>query len=169
MKTFREIHPESVSRSPIDMIGRDWMLITSGSMDSYNTMTASWGGMGFLWNRPVVFCFVRPERYTYGFMEKNELFTLSFFEEKYREALNFCGAKSGRDHNKAAEAGLSPRVTADGTVFFDESVLYYECRKIYFHDLDRSRFLDPSIEKNYQNTGLHRMYVGEIVHCLAGK
>ena len=47
------------------LIGKEWMLITSGTIDRFNTMTASWGGIGWLWNKPVAYIFVRPDRYTY--------------------------------------------------------------------------------------------------------
>ena len=47
-----------------DLIGKQWMLVTAGPADEFNTMTASWGGIGWLWNKPVAFVFIRPERYT---------------------------------------------------------------------------------------------------------
>ncbi len=143
------------------LIGEDWMLITSGNINSFNTMTASWGGMGILWNKPVSYIFIRPTRHTYGFIEKNNSYTLSFFSEKYRKALTLCGTKSGRDINKAKEAGLTPEETEGGTVYFKEARLVFACRKLYFHDIDPSHFLDGSIQKMYNND-YHRMYVGEI-------
>ena len=87
---MKKIAPEELSDNPIRLIGRDWMLITAGQMGDFNTMTASWGGVGHLWNVPVAFVFVRPERYTYGFMEREEGFTLSFFDGRYRTALKSC-------------------------------------------------------------------------------
>jgi len=144
------------------LIGDDWMLITSGNINSYNTMTASWGGMGVLWNKPVSYIFVRPTRHTYEFIEKNNAYTLSFFSEKYRKALTLCGTKSGRDINKAKEAGITPEETKSGTVYFQEARLVIECRKLYFQDIDPSHFLDSSIDKMYNND-YHRMYVGEII------
>ena len=65
------------------------MLITAGMPDHFNTMTASWGRMGELWFKPIFFCLVRPQRYTYEFMEKCEVFTLLFFDERYKSQLNF--------------------------------------------------------------------------------
>ena len=75
------------------LIGREWMLITAGTPENFNTMTASWGGLGWLWNKPVAFVFVRPERHTYGFIEAQEQHTLSFLGEEHRDILNFCGTK----------------------------------------------------------------------------
>ena len=110
MSEFRTITPEEFSGNPFTLIGRDWMLVTAANPgdglrggEDYNTMTASWGGMGILWGKPVAFVFVRPQRHTFSFTEKNDRLTLSFFGPEYREALNFCGTKSGRDCDKAAE------------------------------------------------------------------
>ena len=75
------------------------MLVTAGNATSFNTMTAAWGAMGYLWNRPVAFIFIRPERYTYEFIERNDGFTLSFLGEEHREAYKICGSHSGRDRN----------------------------------------------------------------------
>lgn len=143
------------------LIGEDWMLITSGNKDSFNTMTASWGGMGILWNRPVSYIFVRPTRYTYEFIEKDNGYTLSFFNGRYRKALTLCGSTSGRDTDKVAEAGLTPEETESGAISFKEARLVLECRKLYFQDIDPAHLIDSSIEKMYNND-YHRMYIGEI-------
>src|SRR5512139_341908 len=105
---FSETRPELLSDNPFRLIGADWMLITAGSPDAFNTMTASWGGLGVLWERKVAFCFIRPTRHTYGFIERAGGFTLSFFGEQYRSALQFCGTHSGRDTDKVSGAGLTP-------------------------------------------------------------
>jgi flavin reductase (DIM6/NTAB) family NADH-FMN oxidoreductase RutF len=164
---FREIAPESIKDNVFKLIDKDWMLITAGTIDAWNTMTASWGGLGILWNKSVAFCFVRPTRHTYGFMEKHDRFTLSFFEEEWRDALNLCGTRSGRDTDKAKETGLKPVSGAQGTVHFEQARMVLECRKLYFQDISPERFLDPSIDKNYPNKDYHRMYVGEVLRCLA--
>lgn len=164
---FTEISPEAIQNNPFKLIGSDWMLVTAGTLDSYNTMTASWGGLGVLWNKNIAICFIRPTRYTYGFMESATYFTLSFFGEEHRDALNLCGTKSGRDTDKAAATGLVPVATESGGVAFAQARLVLECRKIYFQDLNPSHFVDPAIERHYAKKDYHRMYVGEIVRCLA--
>jgi flavin reductase (DIM6/NTAB) family NADH-FMN oxidoreductase RutF len=83
---FKEIKPELLTDNPFKLINKDWMLITAGTPDKFNTMTASWGGLGVLWERKVAICFIRPNRYTYEFVERSENFTLSFFEEQHRKA-----------------------------------------------------------------------------------
>jgi len=62
---FKKIEPTAISGNLIKKIGHEWMLITAGNSTDFNTMTASWGGMGFLWNKPVAFIFIRPQRFTY--------------------------------------------------------------------------------------------------------
>lgn len=167
MSAFMPVKPEDLSDNVFKLIGSDWMLITAGTRGFFNMMTASWGGLGVLWNRNIAICFIRPQRYTYDFMERSEYFTLSFFGEDYREALNLCGSKSGRQVNKAEAAGLTAVVGGTGAVYFAEARLVLECRKIYFQDLDPTHFLDPSIHKNYPARDYHRMYLGEIIRCLA--
>lgn len=162
---FKEINPTSIKENVIDLIGYKWMLITAGNLKHFNTMTASWGGIGFLWNKPVVFCFIRPERYTYKFMEENVFFSLCFFKEKYRKALNICGSHSGKNFDKVKAANLTPIEGKTKTVIFKEAFLVMECRKIYFGDIDKKGILDYEILKHYEEYGFHRQYIGEIMYC----
>jgi flavin reductase (DIM6/NTAB) family NADH-FMN oxidoreductase RutF len=160
-----EVGPEQLTDNPFKLIGADWMLITAGTSGSWNTMTASWGGLGVLWERKVATCYIRPTRHTFGFVEGAPFFTLSFFGEQHRKALTFCGTHSGRDTDKAKGAGLTP-VSADGFVYFAEARLVLACRKLYSQDILPERFLDPRIESMYPQKDYHRMYIGEIVKCL---
>jgi flavin reductase (DIM6/NTAB) family NADH-FMN oxidoreductase RutF len=137
-------------------------------------MTASWGGLGVLWQKEVAFIFIRPSRHTFGFANNAGFFTLSFFAGTYRNALTLCGEKSGRDTDKAAAAGLTPVFFRDGpgagAVSFKEAGDIIICKKIYAQDFAPALFLDPqSIEKNYNGTDYHRMFIGEIVSCKSRK
>ncbi len=167
MKDFKEIKPDQVKDNPFQLIGSDWMLVTAGNLKSFNMMTASWGGMGELWDRDVCFVFIRPTRYTFQLMEKSERFTLSVFEEKFRDVLTFCGSRSGKTVNKAKETGVTPVETPSGAVYFAEARLVFECRKIYFQDIQPQHFLDPAIDHLYASKDYHRMYIGEIEKVLA--
>jgi len=167
--TFRAVPPTAIRDNVFKLIDSDWMLITAGTLKGWNTMTASWGGLGILWNKPVAFCFVRPTRHTFGFMEKNDRFTLSFFTERYRAALNLCGTKSGRDTDKARATGLTPVAGRRGFTSFAQARMVLECRKLYFQDLNPKAFLDSAIIKNYPKRDFHRMYIGEITRCLVKK
>ena len=157
---FKSFDVKDLQMNPFEYIGSKWMLITAGSNEAFNTMTASWGTMGVLWNKPVSQCFIRPGRYTYEFIEKNDFYTLCFFDEKYRDALKFCGAKSGRDVDKVKVTGLTPVVHQSGAVYFEEAELVLVCRKLYHEDIDPNNFKISDIENNYPHKDYHRMYTG---------
>jgi len=164
--------------SPVQRIGDDWMLVTAANIAEgpgcWNTMTASWGGLGVVWNKDAAFALVRPSRHTRGFVDANPLFTLSFFDEERRGILAICGEKSGKDCDKAAEADLTPIVfdgsmaggKIAGAVSFREASDIVVCRKLYTHDLDPARFLSPEIAKNYPQGDYHRLYVAEVLALL---
>lgn len=165
---FESVDLKQLPDNPFRLIGDQWTLVTAGSADSFNTMTASWGGVGVLWNKPVATIYIRPQRYTYEFLEKSDTFTLSFFSEQYRSALKLCGAKSGREVDKVKETGLTP-VTEEGSVYFDEARLVFVCKKLYFDDIKPENFYTPDLEINYPNRDYHRMYIGEIQKALISK
>ena len=167
MNKFIEVSPEEIGNAA-SLIGKDWMLITAGNTeDGFNTMTASWGCMGVLWNKPVCISYIRPQRYTYIFAEANEYMTMCFFEEDKRDALRFCGRNSGRDVDKVKECGFTPVSAADGkAVYFDEAKLVLICRKLYISDIKEEGFLDKSLLGNYPQKDYHREYVCEIVKAL---
>ena len=163
-KDIREFHG-----SPFTRIGKDWMLITAGNVESdrgnWNTMTASWGCLGVLWRRDIAIMFIRPSRHTFDFANRAGTFTLSFFDESYRDALNICGKKSGRNIDKAAETGLTPVFFPDSenAVSFKEASDIIFCKKIYTQDFDPALFLAPeSIEESYNGKDYHRLFIGEV-------
>lgn len=160
---FREIRPEQIQDNPFKLIGGDWMLITAGAIERFNTMTASWGGLGVLWDKPVAYCFVRPSRYTFEFMEDNRSFSLCFFDEDYRRVLEYCGSHSGRHVNKIEKCGITPVEGSVNNVYFDEARLVIECRKLYAQDIDPSAFLAQTLVDIYPEKDYHRFYIGEIV------
>ena len=100
--SFRKVDISELQFNPFTKIGKEWMLLTGGTMDKFNTMTASWGQLGVLWNKNVLTCYIRPNRYTYEFVENGDMFSASFFGEEFRKVLSFCGSHSGRDCDKIA-------------------------------------------------------------------
>ena len=160
---FVKISPKEISENPIKLIGQDWMLISAGSPEKFNSMTASWGGIGFMWNKPVAFAVIRPTRYTFEFVESRKRFTLSFFSQNYKKALGIFGSKSGRDCDKGAESGLTPFFTESGAPAYEEAKLILDCSAIYSQTLDESAFLDSeALKKWYSSDPLHKLYVAEI-------
>lgn len=161
---YEKIDITSVNDNFFSKIGKDWMLISASKGDACNTMTASWGGIGVLWNKNVFFCFVRPQRYTKEFCDASDIITLSFFDEKYRDALKICGSVSGRDTDKFAKAGLTPVIGTMGEVDFEESTLTIVGKKLYAQDMKSECFTDKSLDtQNYKNSDYHTMYVCEII------
>lgn len=164
--SFKIIKSTEIPGNAIQQIGYDWMLITAGDKDHFNTMTAAWGGLGFLWKEPTATIFIRPQRYTYEFTEKYDTFSLCFFDESQRDALKLCGTKSGRDIDKVKASGLTPKVSKKDNIYFEEASLVIECQKVYFDDINPDNFLDPRPDKNYPKKDYHRMYIGFITNCM---
>ena len=128
---FSRIDPKELDQNVFSMIGEQWMLVTAGTAERCNTMTASWGGLGVLWGKPVATVYIRPQRYTLEFVERENCFTLSFFGEEYRKALALCGSKSGRDVDKVKECGFTVAGAACGAPYFEEAGLVLVCKKAY--------------------------------------
>lgn len=164
---FTEISPYDLKENFFSAIDRDWMLITAKNKHGQiNTMTASWGGTGIMWNKPVCMCMIRPQRYTFDFVEQNDRLTLSFLDDGNREALKICGSKSGRDCDKIREAGLETVVEGD-FAYFSQSRLVVVGRKIYADDVKENCFIDRKIiTEKYPLRDYHRMYICEIEKIL---
>ncbi len=165
MSQFTEITPAAWQGNPFTAIGKQWMLITAGDATACNTMTASWGGLGVLWNKDVSFTFIRHSRHTFGFAEENDYYSLCFFPEDYRPALALCGRVSGRDTDKIKDAGLTPVFDREAPYFAEASTVFI-CRKVYADEVAPTEFLSDEIADSYPTPDYHKMYVGEIVSVL---
>ncbi len=165
MQQFKEITPQEIDRI-LTRIGKEWMLISASDGERSNTMTASWGCMGVLWNQPVAICFIRPQRYTYTITENTDRLSLAFFDGGYRDALTLCGRTSGRDGDKFERAGLTELSSEEGIPYPAEASLVLLCRKLYADDLKKVCFLDPALLSNYADDDFHRVYICEIERVL---
>ena len=160
---MKAIEPSLVKDNFIEIIGKEWMLVSAGDKDKFNMMTASWGGVGFLWNKPVVFVFIRPERYTREFVDAKGAFTLSFLGEEHKTAHKICGAKSGRDIDKMKETGFTP-IFEDGGIGYEEANLVLVCKKLYTTKFEKEKFLSPELPaKWYPEDDFHHVYYGQII------
>ena len=142
-------------------------LLTSGTIDKYNTMTIGWGVTGVLWGKDVFIVYVRPSRYTYKFMEENEYFTVSFYNDEHKKALGYLGTKSGRDTDKVKDVNFTPIKCGD-SVSFKEANLTILCKKIYIQDLEQNGFPEQVNERYYPTNDVHRYYIGEIIDIIEG-
>ena len=143
----------------------NWALVTAGSLTDHNSMTVSWGGVGSLWGKQVATVYIRPNRHTYGYFEQNEYFTVSFYPEEQRQALNIMGSKSGRDCDKDAEAGLTA-IPCGETVTYKEARRTLLCRKLFAQDMNAENFTPEVIRKFYGSEPAHKLYIGEIIDII---
>lgn len=167
MHKFQPISIDLLEFNPFTKIGHEWALVTAGSKKEANAMTISWGGMGVLWGKNVVFVFIRDSRYTKELMDQGEFFSLTFLGEQYRDALNYCGSHSGRDEDKMAGAGLNFSYI-HSVPFVDEGNLILLCEKLSATRITEDSFLMPGIQDKWYSDGdMHTMYVAEIIDVLA--
>lgn len=144
---------------------KEWALVTAGTMENFNTMTISWGGLGTIWNKPVATVYVKPIRYTHSFLDSNEYFTVSFFDEKYKKDLGVLGTLSGRDGDKVAKTSLTPVGIGD-SVSFKEAKITLLCKKIYRQDLITDTMPQEAIDKYYIDEAPHTMFIGEVIDII---
>jgi flavin reductase (DIM6/NTAB) family NADH-FMN oxidoreductase RutF len=140
--------------------------LTVKAGDAVNTMTIGWASIGFVWRTEVFMVAVRDSRFTFGFMEKADNFTVSIpLDDSFKDAVMFCGTKSGKDYDKFKECGLSPRdaQTVDSPII-DIPGVHYECKIMYKTAMDDSQ-LDPAFEKLYPAKDYHTLYFGNILAC----
>ena len=147
---------------PFDKFNKEWALVSAGNVDDFNTMTISWGSMGTLWSKPIVNVYIKPCRYTYQYMNDHDYFTVSFFDEKFREDLKILGTKSKRDVDKMALTKLHAK-EVQGSIGFEEANCTIVCKKIYWQDLDLKRIPEDVVKKYYLTEEPHRVFVGEVV------
>jgi flavin reductase (DIM6/NTAB) family NADH-FMN oxidoreductase RutF len=160
---FHSISPKELTENVFSLIGDRWMLITAGSAEHCNTMTASWGGLGVIWGAPSATCYIRPQRYTKEFVDREEYFTLSFFGETYRPQLSLCGSKSGREVDKVKECGFTVRAAECGAPYFEQADLVLVCRKRFAQPMDADNIPQDIVEKWYPKRDFHTLYIGEII------
>lgn len=148
-----------------DEFGNKWALVTAGTIEDHNSMTVSWGGVGCLWGKQVATVYIRPNRHTYGYFEKNGYFTVSFYPEDCKKALGVMGSVSGRDCDKDREAGLTP-IPCGETVTYQQARRTLLCRKLFAQDMNPENFTPEVIRRFYGSEPAHKMYIGEIIDIL---
>lgn len=160
---FRKMMVKDISDN-LFMINDRWMLVTAGRDSSFNAMTASWGGFGTAWSKPVSFMFIRDTRYTFEFLQKDSVYTLSFFDKKYKDAMQLIGSKSGRDTDKIKESGFTPIAMPSGAMSFKEADLVVECKKLLSQPIDTTKITSGEVINWYrEEPGVHNIFFGEII------
>ena len=160
---------KNMSRLTEMVIPQGPAILSSGTKEKYNSMTIGWAQFGVVWRKPVVSVYVKPERYTFEFMEKNNIFTVSFFDKEYSKALGIYGSKSGRDVNKENESGLHIKFLDNGGITFDEAEEVFVCKmlgKAYIEDENSYPGLKAFYEKQkkyFKTMKPHALFIGEII------
>lgn len=166
MNKFKEIKPDELNKNVFQLIGKDWMLITAEKDNKVNTMTASWGGFGVMFNKNVVSIVLRPQRYTKEFVDNSDTFSLTFLSENFRDQLKYLGSASGRNEDKISKSNLTVN-HLDNTPYFEEGNLIIICKKIYAQPLNPDCFIANELdEKWYPQKDYHTFYMAEIEKIL---
>ena len=169
MENFYEIRPEEIQQNTFEMIGKDWMLITAEKDGKVNTMTASWGGFGVMWNKNVVYIVIRPQRYTKEFVDGAETFSLTFFDKGFQKELAYLGTVSGRNEDKIAELNLNI-LHSDETPIFENANIALICKKLYSQSYNPAGFIDSALKDvMYPDKDFHTLYIAEITKVLIKK
>ena len=145
-----------------------WALLTAGTPDYYNTMTISWGSLGTIWaprgnGRQIATVYVKPSRYTFGYLEKSDYYTISFFPESCRKDMAYLGSHSGRDEDKLAATSLTPVEKSNGTMGFEEATLTLVCHKLYSDAFKKEGIPADIVQAYYDGDEPHHFFIGEIV------
>jgi len=141
-------------------------LLTVKADSKINTMTIGWATIGFVWKKEVFMVAVRDSRYTFELIEKSEDFTVTIpTDTTHKDAVIFCGTKSGRDYDKFQECKLQTMTSKTvNSPVIDIPGVHYECKIIYKSPMDSSLF-DEKLDKLYPAKDYHTLYFGEILAC----
>lgn len=169
MPQFIEISPIEFEKSPFKLIGQDWMLITAEKEGKINTMTASWGGFGVMWNKNVAYIAIRPQRYTKEFIDNSNEFSLTFLNKNYKSVLSYLGSTSGRDENKIENSKLTIAHN-DDIPYFEEAEIVIFCNNLYAQEFRPDCFINQELNiLMYPDADHHTFYIAEINKILLNK
>lgn len=165
----KEVKPEDFIINPFTTYAKEWTLITAEKDGVVNTMTASWGNLGVVWNKNVITVYIRPQRYTKAFVDHSDYFSVTVFPEEFHEKLVYLGKVSGRDEDKIGKTGLTV-AHADGVPYFEEAKLTIIARKLYASEILDEAFVDTEVRDIvYPEKDYHTLYIGEVTKILVNE
>lgn len=173
---FKKIEPTELDDNVFKLVGQDYTVITAGTDSLYNSMTASYGGWGQLFELPVTWCFLNASRYTLEFIKKEQTYTMSYFADRYKEQVVFFGSKSGRNSDKMKESELTLVKTPSGNLSYKEARLIIECKltaitetnpKDFYMEKGKA-FVEKGI-KDGNGKEYHKLVFGEITNVWINK
>ena len=166
---YQQIVPKDISMDIFTLVGEIYPVITAGTVEHHNSMTASGGGMGILFKRPVTWCVFRSDRYTLELIRKEKSYTLSYFSDEYKKEVMYLGSKSGRDSNKMEKVELTSIQTPNGNITYKEAELIIECKLMQITtpllaDFYSQKALEWLTETYKQPSDIRQYVYGEICH-----
>lgn len=166
LHVFQPVNPEEIETGPYKFVGEK-ILITAADGNKVNTMCATWGGVGYIWDKRVTFVFARKGRYTSELINASGEYSISFMnQEKYRGTLKYLQMVSGRDEDKIANSRLNINYD-NGIPFIDEAREIITCKVLYQREFDEDALIDDEIKKKFYSEGsYHILFIGEVKNIL---
>jgi flavin reductase (DIM6/NTAB) family NADH-FMN oxidoreductase RutF len=166
---FTPIQPAEVTEDVFTLVGKDFTVITAGTPAHYNSMIASWGGWGILFNNPATWSYMRSSRYTLELIRKDLTYTMSYFDDEYKEDIMPFGMSSGRDSKKMEETKLTAVQTPAGNMSFKEAKLIIECKLFQVTTVSPNDFQTEEARKFIvdafnETKDYHKVVFGEITN-----
>lgn len=129
------------------------VLVSCGSAPGeYNIITVSWTGT-ICTDPPMCYISVRPSRHSYEIIKRNLDYVINLTTKPLAYATDWCGVKSGAEHDKFREMGLTPeKAEKVKAPLIKESPVNIEC-----------------IVKEIKELGTHHMFISEVVAVNAEK
>jgi len=172
---FKVIDVKDIQEDIFTLLNEDYSVLTSGNPSHYNSMVASWGGWGILFNKPIVFHLLRSNRYTLELMRKENTYTMSFFDAEYKDDVVQFGMSSGRNSDeKMKNTKLTAVQTPEGNMTYKEAKLIIECKLIQVTTVSPDDFLIAEnkqfiVDAYAETKGYHKIVYGEITNVWVRK
>ena len=162
---YEAIAAEDFDENIFKLVGKDFTVITAG--ETPNSMVASWGGVGIMFNKPVTWNFLRANRFTLEKIRETGTYTMSYFPDQYKGDIMQFGMKSGRNTDKMAQTKLTPMTTPDGYPAYSEAKIIIECKLIAASTVSKDEFYTEEaktfLQEGYDDAkDWHKLVYGEI-------
>ena len=162
---YEAVEAEDFDENIFKLVGKDFTVITAG--ETPNSMVASWGGAGIMFNKPVTWNFLRANRFTLEKIRETGTYTMCYFPDRYKGDIMQFGTKSGRNTDKMAKTKLTSMITPDGYPAYAEAKIIIECKLIAASTVSKEEFYTEEAKKFLQEgfdnaKDWHKLVYGEI-------
>ena len=169
---FKQVENTEIPGNVFTLVNKDFTVLTGGTPELYNSMVASWGGWGTLFEKPATWCYLRSSRYTLTLIRKDLTYTMSYFDDEYKQDILLFGMQSGGD--KMEKTKLTAVQTPAGNMTFKEAKLIIECKLLEITTVSPDDFQTDEARKfivdAHAETGdYHKIVFGEITNVWVRK